>query len=248
MDERWIDKKRREDFDDQQNEAAGREVGRIRRFYPGETPIEARERKRKEGDRRTALMALLADPAYARAYQSAWDAFDRAQAAVDAALLDAANAIERLSENIEDMEARAHQLDGEAVFRDEDGTFYQPDGTPVPWEDERRIDRRSDAPSFEAYLMAREALDNATIRRNHLLDVQEDVLDPAREQLSDEESPLSLEELDALTERLDEIAEDASPAPLTARFEAATIGAADTTIPEESVELNLSELSSPLSP
>ena len=71
MEEDSKEKKRKTDFDDLQNEMAGREVGRIPRFLPEETRELAKggNKKKKDGDRLERLFLLLHnDPGYAVLY------------------------------------------------------------------------------------------------------------------------------------------------------------------------------------
>jgi len=214
MDERWSEQKRRQDIDDLNNEMAGRDVGRIRRFLPDRDPETIEQKKREKDARETALQQLLRDPAYAAAYERACNAIDRAQAALDEALLENAETVERLAEELEAMEGRAARLpDGRAVFRAHDGTLRTADGQRLRSEAvPASLIIPLDAPSYEDYAMSRDALTDARERGHELSRVQTEVIDPARERTHDADNPPNQDELDAIEREMDEIAEEvASP-------------------------------------
>ncbi|MEM1396090.1 MAG: hypothetical protein AAGH38_01405, partial [Pseudomonadota bacterium] len=84
---------KRTDFDDLQNEIAGRDAGRITRFLPPSErgDIYGEKPKSKAGWAERTLSELqryLEDPAYKAAWKRASDAIDVAQQALDAALED----------------------------------------------------------------------------------------------------------------------------------------------------------------
>ena len=88
--------RRRRDADDLNNEIAGREVGRIKRFLP-ESASRSGLKKQDERvrDRITALMALrLSDPEYAALYDETMDQLREAEDATGAALIRALKDIE----------------------------------------------------------------------------------------------------------------------------------------------------------
>ncbi|WP_394693134.1 hypothetical protein [Hyphobacterium sp.] len=186
---------------------AGRDVGRIRRFLPDRDPDTIEQKKREKDARETALQQLLRNPSYAAVYQAANDATDRAQAALDTALLENAQTTEDLAERLDEMEARAARLpDGRAVFRAADGSMRTADGQRL------RSDALPasliiplDASSYEDYALSRDALTSARAHGQELSRVQTEVIDPARERLADEDNPLSLDELEALADRLDAV-------------------------------------------
>lgn len=200
MDERWSEQKRQRDLDDLNNEAAGRDVGRISRFHHDRDPKTIEEKKQERERRMSALAQLMRDPAYAAAYQRARDAIDRAQVVLDAALLENAQITEDLQERLEEMEGRAARLpDGRAVFRTADGSIRTADGHRLRSEAlPASLIIPLDAPSYEDYALSRDALTSVRAHGQELSRVQTEVIDPARERLADEDNPLSLDELDAL--------------------------------------------------
>lgn len=198
------DKQKRLDASDFANELAGLETGRQDRFFVGAhsaTDIDARERR--DRDDTTLLQQLLQNPEYARLYRDAWSALGGVQSALDQAINENAQAQERLTQTVEDMENRAATLEsGEKVFRSADGNLYTADGRRLSPEEAAGVDVPEDAPSYEAYTQAREALDRARERGRRLADIQTDILDPARRRLEDENDPMTEDELRALEEEL----------------------------------------------
>jgi hypothetical protein len=209
------------DFEDLNNERAGNETGRIRRFLPERDPKHIATQKEDRERNLSALMQMMRDPAYAAAYQGAWDALDRAQAAVDAALLETAEAIHRLTDITDDMDARAHRLGDEAVFEGDDGACYRADGSRLTEDEAARVERREGAPSYDARRMAQDALDAARARRAEIIGIQETVIDPARERLTDPDNPMSPSELGDLTDTLNGVVDELSRTGPQADFEQA---------------------------
>ncbi len=88
--------RRRRDADDFNNEIAGREVVRIKRFLPDSAdPSELRKRNGRDHQRISTLMTLLQnDPEYAALYEDTLDKLQEAEAATDAAMEKALEDIE----------------------------------------------------------------------------------------------------------------------------------------------------------
>ena len=209
MDERWSEQKRRQDLDDLNNESAGRDVGRISRFHHDRDPQTIEQKKREREARESALMRMMRDPAYAAAYQEAWDAIDRAQAALDAALLENAEEAERLVEIVREMESRAARLpDGSLVFRAADGSIRGADGhrlrsDAVP----ASLIFPLEAPSYEDYAASQGALLSARVRGHDLSRVHDEVIRPAIDRMNDEDNPPTTEELGQIKDDLHEAVE-----------------------------------------
>lgn len=244
MSEPWDEQKRRQEIDDLNNERAGNETGRIRRFLPDRDPKHIATQKKDRERKLSALMEMMRDPAYAAAYQGAWDALDRAQAAVDAALMEAAEAIDRLTDITDDMDARAHRLGDEAVFEGDDGAYYRANGSRLSEDEAARVERREGAPSYDARRMAQDALDAARARRAEILGIQDNVIDPARERLADPDNPMSEDELRDLTDRLNEVPNDLPRQEVGRHFDSAV----SATSPEAPPILALDDLRDPLAP
>ncbi len=236
MGEQQDEQKRRQDIDDLNNERAGNETGRIRRFLHERDPEFIETKKREDERKLSALMQLLQDPAYRAAYDAAWSAYEDAQDAVDQALIENAEAIERLTAYTDEMDARVHKLGNEVVFQDESGRFFRADGTPLTAEETARVERSADAPSFEARKQAGDALEAAQARRAHILEIQATVLDPARKRLEDEDNPMSESELRDLTANLDGVIHDVSLSTSAPSFARAADAGAELPVPAQDAE------------
>ena len=210
MDERWSEQKRQRDQDDLNNEAAGRDVGRIKRFRPDQSPEFLDKKKRENEERISQLMQMMRDPVYAAAYQGAWDSYHRAQEALDQALLDNAEEIERLEALITEYEENALRMpDGTLAFLAADGSLRSAEGhllrgEAVPASPSNTLQTTS----YAQYAEGRAALQSARVIGQELADIQTEVLDPANARLSDNDNPLSLDELDGVVERMDRLTND----------------------------------------
>ena len=204
--ERWDDQKRQQDLDDLNNEMAGRDVGRQRRFLHDRDPQHIEERKREDKHRHDMLMQMMRDAEYAAAYQRAWDALDNAQDALSEALIENAEETERLAEALDAITDQAARLpDGSPVFRAADGSLRDADGNRLRSDAlPASLTIPEDAPSYEDYASARDALHSARMRGQELARIQTEVIDPARDRV--EAGGMTAEELDELTRHLNETA------------------------------------------
>ena len=231
----------RGDIEDLNNERAGNETGRIRRFLHDRDPEFIEAKKRDDERKLSALMQLLQDPAYRAAYDAAWSAYEDAQTAVDEALIENAEAIERLTSYTDEMDARAHKLGNEAVFQGETGRFFRADGTALSDEETARVERSADAPSFEAREQAGDALEAAQVRRAHILEIQATILDPARARLEDDDNPMDLDDLKHLTSELRGVGQLVESKPVSNPFNSASTRSIEAE-PEAAADLSADEL------
>lgn len=120
-----------QDFDDLQNELAGRSVGRVERFLPGgaNSAGSSGKSKKERAETLTRLQLLLADPAYAALYRETVSALTEAQSKLEIMLERVRLGIEQNAATLEDMQDRAARLeDGTRVYRDKDGQVRNEDG------------------------------------------------------------------------------------------------------------------------
>lgn len=191
----------RRDFDDLQNEIAGRDVGRISRFLPqdDERSAEGKRRKRAEEALRRTLDVLLQDPVYRARYDAAQDALGQAERATETALANFDVLITEAESDLADMQQRAARLpDGTRVYRDQSGFVRRENGSIVDDTLVATILWRGDEPSFEDYIGQRDRLQGLVNDRSEIERYQADILGDARNRLSDEDNPPSIEELDAI--------------------------------------------------
>ena len=193
--------RRQRDFDDLQNEATGRDVGRISRFL-AEGDARSAEAKRRKAEReqtRRSLALLLEDPIYRARYETTWDALRQAEMASDRALDHLAEKITHAASALQDMKDDAARLpDGTMVFRDETGMVRRADGSAIGETLAATILWDGNEPSYEDYVAARERLASLEDAQRSVERYQTDVLGAARERLDDEDNPPSLEGLDAI--------------------------------------------------
>lgn len=127
---RWL----RDLIEDYNNESAGRETGRQKRFFGEDHFDTLSTEKRRDKDRRfETLMRLLQDPDYARFYKQVWNAVSAAEDAAQQAIRSLAQQQEAAAQRLDALRQSATKLpDGTKVFRSGiDGRLYAEDGRDV---------------------------------------------------------------------------------------------------------------------
>lgn len=193
------------DFRDQQDELAGRENGRMKRFLSPEARPEVQEEKRREAAYRSMLDYLLAnDPEYAALFGELCDKVDSYERAAAKALQALTEEIAALDEQLERMEEKADTLDGKRVFFSRDGRrAYTEDGKEISAGDMARINRNKEAPSWEDYQEAKKQRDKAKSDYDEITSWQYNVLDPVKDKIRDKENPIPKDEIGGITDDLD---------------------------------------------
>lgn len=205
IDTRVSDAKRQADWDDLQNELAGNETGRMKRFLgPGDDRSPEAKRKKRERDLHRQMLAdLLLDPVYKAKYDLAWSTLRKAEGAVVSALDRIDRDIVKAKSKLDDMEDRAARVPGgDLVFRDQNGIVRYANGDVVADDLAATILWSGNEPSFEDYRDMSEHLSALQAQRRDVEAYETDVLGHARDRLGDENDPLSMEELDAMVERI----------------------------------------------
>lgn len=190
---------RQQDFDDLQNELAGRETGRQERFFPADdrSPKDQRRKHESEQAVRTALDVLLADPIYRARYDEAMTRLRDAEQTTEAALDRIAQMIGETEETIRDMEDRAARLpDGTMVFRDANGVVRRADSSVVEAYLVDTIIWTGNEPSFEDYRGQQDQLAGLEASRTEVEGYRDNVLGPVRDRITDQDNPPSLDALD----------------------------------------------------
>lgn len=206
-----VDRQRRE-FDDLQNEIAGREVGRRARFLTQNDgrSIEDRRRKRMDQAFQSALDMLLLDPVYRARYEAAQNALGRAERATETVLERLASQIDAAEVSLQNLRDRAARLpDGTIVFRDQTGAVRREDGSQVSNTLAATILWTGNEPSYEEFVQSSARLNDLRQDLAEVETYQTDVLGDARHQLDDEENPLDLDELDAIIDGVESQMPDA---------------------------------------
>lgn len=234
-----VDAKRQRDFEDLQNELAGRETGRQERFFVGDdhSPREERKKQGQEQAFRSMLDALLADPIYRARYSEVINRLREAEQATEAALDRISQMIAETEGTIRDMEDRAARLpDGTLVFRDANGVVRRADGSVVEAYLVDTILWTGNEPSYEDYRAQHERIADLEEARTEVERYRDDVLGPARDRMTDESNPPSLEGLDEIMDSIETnmpaiVRDDVTPSPPTEVPDVESGGIAVPTLP-----------------
>ena len=132
-DKSQADYRRRQDFDDLQNEFAGRDTGRMQRFLSRDAFDQMDRRKAKEREVvRNLLQILLEDPVYRDRYERVRGALDKVAAATEKAVARLKEQFIVAEHELAAIQDRAARLpDGSRVYRDADGVVRREDGSIV---------------------------------------------------------------------------------------------------------------------
>ncbi|AQZ50871.1 hypothetical protein [Martelella mediterranea] len=125
-------KRSQQDFDDLQNEVAGRDVGRIERFLNGEGnhPNSEKQRRKAREEQLSRFMMLMSDPVYAKLYDDWGKKLNETRQFLDDARDQLAAFRARIEAERLDIDSRAVRLpDGTLAYRGEDDRAYNRDGT-----------------------------------------------------------------------------------------------------------------------
>lgn len=195
------------DFDDLQNEIAGREVGRIERFLPGGAHSAASSGKAKQerAEALSRLQLLLSDPAYAALYRETTTALADAQNKLEQMLERVQLEMQRTEAALEEMRDRAARLEvGTRVYRDRDGNVRTEDGKIIEDALAVGIIWNGTEPSFEdmqAELARKERLEAL---ESDILAGQAEIGD-MQAALQDDEDPPTESEMEGFKDRAEEI-------------------------------------------
>lgn len=203
-------KEYKNNFDDIQNELAGRDVGRIARVYASSDYTDTHDRKGKRRSSMSTLdMLLLNDPEYARLFEEMATLLNEVDASVEQALEQLQEQLEGLQDGLNDMLDNANTLsDGKTkVFKSSDGNFYTDNGELVDPADAAAIIWDDDAPSYEDYLRQKQAIRDTQQRMDDIRIYQTTVIGTARDKMSDPDNPLSKEELEEIKRQMSDHAD-----------------------------------------
>ncbi len=197
-----------EDFDDQQHAIADRDVGRYRKHIQNRDvdPVTGEKRSSvSERIRRTLDWLLLNDPEFARIHNTAMTALAGAEDATQVALEKILLTITGEQVALKDMESRAARLeDGTLVFRNAKGEIVTADGNRVGDNLAAGIVWRGDEPTYEEYLAQLERVEDLRRDEAELRGIETELGD-IRGALTDNEAPPSAEQVETLTDRIEEL-------------------------------------------
>lgn len=205
-----------QDFDDLQNEIAGRETGRNSRFL-SKGNAEAQETERKKNHDRvqqTALDILLQNnPEYAALYNETMDLIRRAEIQAEQFLRELESGLSSAQDTMKETLDNANKLpDGTAVFKDADGNVWTADGRKVGPEEAAGIEWKKGGVSYEDYLKQKQAIEDFKRQIDEVHHYQVDVLGRARDRMTDPDNPPSMDDIKGISQDiqhgLDKIAQD----------------------------------------
>lgn len=196
--------RQRRDFDDLQNEIAGRETGRRARFLRDGPGSDAAKKKEQETQRALARLAqMLLDPVYRAKYDSVLLVLSEAERATEAAIEHLTDQIQQAQTDLDELLNDAARLpDGTRVFRDANGVVRREDGSVVEDHLADTILWTGNEPSFEEMQAAKQRLEDLQASLDEVYGYQNDVLGPARDRITDPDNPPSLDELDDLEDEI----------------------------------------------
>ena len=192
------------DMIDLNNESAGRETGRIKRFNLPVSDKALNAEKEKDEHRFNALMRLLQDPHYARLYRYAVTTFTTAEEAVEKAKGKLEQESELAEKRRRELLDKAAQLpDGAKVFQSlNDGRIYSEHGEDVTHRKDSITGLHPNSPSWEDYRYAMKITEEIERQRHEVETYQREVLDPIKERLGDTENPATPDELEKIITRV----------------------------------------------
>lgn len=200
------DTKSKQDFDDLQNEIAGRSTGRMTRFLTGEDRNDPTGEKKRAADRmvRDLLDVYLRDPEYRALYEDLGTKLRGAETEAEQIIAALEAQIAAMDETIRDMEDRAARgPDGQPVFRTADGRVVSADGEELPPEIAAGIIWPDNAPSAEAYFDAKAKRDALQDDLRNWHDYRNDTLGGIRDRYEDRENPMKKNELEGALEDIE---------------------------------------------
>lgn len=203
---RWL-----RDLIDYNDELAGRENGRMQRFFPSEDRESRRTGRTKQQRRFDELLRLLQNPFYAQLYYQAAETIERVDIAADRVRRELKRESEAATDQLHELRAKAAEFpDGRKVFRANDGRLVAEDGADVTGHKEHIKGLSPDTASWEEFEDAQKRLDEIRRQLGEIDTYMRDVIEPARDRLRDPENPMTPDELREFNRK----AEEAMPAAL----------------------------------
>ena len=196
--QREIREQREVDRLDYNDEIAGRDTGKIPRFYSGLSKNHPNSKaKEKEKEFLSALERMLFNNLkYARLYRAVNSLLQKAETQTEKVLEEVKSTFELEKNILDDLRSSASTLpSGIKVFRDYHGQVWTEDKRPVDAFEAESIVWKGNSPSYEEFLAQKEKVEQAQQSIDELRHYQIDVLGHARDQISNEDSPPTKEEL-----------------------------------------------------
>lgn len=197
------EQRRTQNLDDFNNEMAGRDTGRIKRFGFDQARQDAiQDKKRKQ----SAFEQLMMNAVYREAWTSALNALNQAEEAVYHALIQASDTLHHAQRQYQELlDKAALTADGQRVFKDKHGDVYTEDGDKLSADEAAQIDWRGNDPSREdqthrqdALTTAQKEFDRINGHSNRLVEIRE-------EMTAGKSNPLSIDQVQGREHEINDI-------------------------------------------
>lgn len=194
------------------HEIAGVDVGRMQRFLNnGDNALNSENSEKKKSERAMTMLRYMLenDAQYAKRYFEVAEKLDKAQQAVDRALIDINQRLAVSDRELQKMEDNSVKADdGTSVFKSSDGSIYDQDGQRLSDEDAQKVSVPEDAPSWEDYKAEKEKREVLLKDKQDIERYESQVVKPAQERMQDQDDPVSLDELDEIESQIESNAPD----------------------------------------
>ena len=201
----------KQNLDDYNNEIAGHDNGRIKRFLSQEARDYLEDGKDKKSTEKLSLLdiLLMTDPVYAQLYSDVMEKIEEIDRAVNKALTQTEQRIGNLEENLADIRKRAQRLDdGTLIYRSQDGIVYTEDGIPLTQMELGDGEWKDSNPSWEERQEAGEALDSAYKTKEEIEEYRDGTLQHAKDRMNDRGNPPDKDELQDLFDNIRDVLPD----------------------------------------
>jgi hypothetical protein len=207
-----VAKRRQDDFDQQQREASGVDVGQIARFYPGQAAhgVAAQEKKANEQAYRDLLEVYLRDPKYAALCIELGEKLSAHEIDADLAIDAYEVEIAQMNALIAEMENKAaRDPKGQLVFKYADGRVVTANDDTIPIEIAEGIIWPDRAPTAEEYFAVKDNLAAFQTQLDEWHSYRNDTLGSVRDRYDDRDNPMSKDDLRGALEDIERAAPDA---------------------------------------
>ena len=206
------EKKAEEDNRDYNNEIAGRDVGRIKRFLSeaGHDSLEERKGKKSRESLSFLDILLLTDPVYAALYADVMERIEEIDKAIIKTLASLDQRISILEKRMTNIEDRAYRLnDGTRVYRGENDIAYTENGHVLSTQETSTITWQSHNASWKERYSTSVKLDHVYHKKEGVETYRDEVFQDVKDHMSDPDNLPDKDELQNIFDDLNsELPED----------------------------------------
>lgn len=196
---------KKQELDDYNNEIAGRDTGRIKRFLSQEARNQIKDGKKDKTQEKLSLLdiLLMTDPVYARLYSDVMNKIEEIDRAIDKALARIEQRIDYLEEKLSDIQKRAQKLeDGTLIYRSQNGTVFTDDGIVVSQAMLGNVRWKASDPSWEERHETGDNLDSTYKKKEEIEEYRDGALQHAKNRINDRDNPPDKDELQNIRDEL----------------------------------------------